>query len=285
MRFSWIRAEEATWPVRLMCRVLGVSPSGFYAWKHLAKEPKPRDLALRAKIQEIHRKSRGAYGSPRVHAELRRQGVRVGRRRVIEIMRKERLEGRSRRSRVRTTDSGHALPVAENLLNQDFTADAPNRRWVGDVTYLRTPDGWLCLCVLLDLYSRQVVGWSLGRSNDRWLALRALEQAVTARRPGPGLIHHTDRGSPYASKDYQDRLKQLGFQPSMSRPGDCYDNAVAESWFAILKKELGDTFESEAQAKRQLFDFIEAYYNRSRLHSSLGMMTPAEFEHRAREAA
>ena len=280
MKFAWIDAEEANWPVVVMCGVLQVSTSGFYAWRSRDRAPDPVEVELRAQIRAIHAHGRGAYGSPRVHAELRRRGVRIGRRRVIALMREEGVQGRSRRSRVRTTDSRHDEPVAPNLLSQDFAAEGPDQKWAGDVTYLRSPDGWLYLAVLLDLHSRQVVGWALSRTNDRWLALRALEQAVTSRRPKAGLIHHTDRGSPYASKDYRARLEQLGFRPSMSAAGDCYDNSPAESWFATLKAELGDSFESMAHAQRQLFDFIEVFYNRQRLHSALGMRSPAEYERR-----
>ena len=280
MKFAWIDAEEANWPVVVMCGVLQVSTSGFYAWRSRDHASDPKEVALRAEIRAIYALGRGAYGSPRVHAELRRRGVRIGRRRVIAIMREEGVQGRSRRSRVRTTDSRHDEPVAPNLLGQDFAAEGPDQKWAGDVTYLHSPDGWLYLAVLLDLHSRHVVGWALSRTNDRWLALRALEQAVTSRRPKAGLIHHTDRGSPYASKDDRARLAQLGFRPSMSAAGDCYDNSPSESWFATLKAELGDSFESMAHAQRQLFDFIEVFYNRQRLHSALEMRSPAEYERR-----
>jgi transposase InsO family protein len=209
---------------------------------------------------------------------LKAQDVHVSRKRVVRLMQAQGLQGRCRRSRVRTTDSRHNLPVAPNLLDQDFTADGPNEKWVGDVTYLRTPEGWLYLAVVLDLYSRFVVGWALSPVNDRHLALKALDMAVQRRRPGQGLLAHTDQGSPYASEDYQKALSDLGIECSMSRKGNCYDNAAMESFFARLKVELGEFFESHADAWRQVFEFLEVFYNQERLHSSNGFQSPAEFE-------
>jgi transposase InsO family protein len=196
-------------------------------------------------------------------------------------MREQGLCGVSRRRRTRTTDARHGLPVAANLLDREFTAEAPNERWVGDVTYLRIPEGWLYLAVILDLYSRMVVGWALSRENDRKLVLRALDQAVRRRRPGHGLLHHSDRGSPYASEDYQEKLASWGIVCSMSRSGDCYDNAPMESWIGTYKTELGESFASEADAEVKTFDYIEVFYNHQRLHSTLGYRSPYEFEHAA----
>lgn len=277
MKFAFVDAERASWPVGVMCRVLGVTRSGFYAWKARPESRRARrDLELGVLVRAAHDRSRTIYGSPRVHAALRRQGVRTSRKRVARLMREQGLQGRFRRRFTSTTDGKHDRPVAENLLNRDFSAAKPNERWVTDVTYLRVPSGFIYLASVLDLYSRALVGWALGESNDRHLALRALDAAVRRRRPGVGLLHHSDRGSPYASDDYQTRLDTLGITCSMSRSGSCLDNAAMESWHATLKKELGEDFDGIEHAKRALFDYIEAFYNGERLHSKLGYQTPRE---------
>lgn len=282
MRFAFIAAEKAVWPVRVQCRVLVVSTAGYYAWCSRPESAHAReDRRIGLLVGEAHERSRRTYGSPRVHAELRSHGVKVSRKRVIRAMQAQGLRGRVRRSYVKTTDSTHGLPTAPNMLARDFTATAPNERWVGDVTFLRTPDGWLYLAVILDLYSRMVVGWATSAMNDRALALRALDQGLRSRRPGTGLLHHTDQGSPYASEDYQAALKKAGMVCSMSRRGNCWDNAAMESWFGTLKTELGEVFESANDASRLLFDFIEVFYNRQRRHSTLGYQSPADFERRA----
>jgi putative transposase len=232
-------------------------------------------------VDEAHERSRRTYGSPRVHAELRAHGERVSRKRVVRLMQAQGLRGRVRRAYVKTTDSTHGLAVAPNLLARDFTATGPNERWVGDVTYLRTPQGWVYLAVILHLYLRMVVGWATSAVNDRRLALRALDQGLRRRWPGAGLVHHSDRGSPYASEDYQAALERAGIACSMSRKGNCYDNAVMESWFGMLKTELGEVFESASDANRLLFDYIEAFYNTRRRHSALAYQSPAEFERAA----
>lgn len=279
MRFRFIDVEKATWPVRVMCRVLEVSTSGFYAWlRRPQSEHSRRDAELGVKIGEAHAQSRSTYGSPRIHADLVGAGARISRKRVARLMREQGLRGRGRKRFVRTTDSAHDLPVVSNLLDRDFTATAPNERWVGDVTALRTPQGWLYLAVILDLYSRIVVGWGLSAVNDRRLALRALEMALQRRAPPKGLLHHTDQGSPYASHDYQKALELHGITCSMSRRGNCYDNAVAESFFNTLKVELSEWFESAGAANRALFDYIEIFYNGRRRHSSLGYLSPRDFE-------
>jgi putative transposase len=279
VKFRFIFAEKASFPVAFMCRRLQVSMSGFYAW---CRRPESRrakeDRRLAVLAREAHERGRKTYGSPRVHAELKAQGIAISRKRVIRLMQTEGLKGKTRRRWVKTTDSTHGLPVAPNLLARDFRASAPNRRWVEDVTYLRTPEGWLYLAAIVDLYSRFVVGWALSAVNDRRLAMRALEGAIHSRCPEVGLIHHTDQGSPYASEDYQKLLERHGITCSMSRAGDCYDNAAMESWFGTLKTELGESFESATTAKHHLFDFIEVFYNRSRRHSALGYVSPAEFE-------
>ena len=279
MKFRFIFAEKASFPIAFMCLRLRVSTSGFYAWCRRPESNRAKeDRRLAVLAREAHERGRRAYGSPRVHAELKAQGIAISRKRVIRLMQAAGLRGKTRRKWVKTTDSGHGLPVAPNLLARDFRASAPDRRWVGDVTYLRTPEGWLYLAVIVDLYSRFVVGWALSAVNDRRLAMRALEMAIQRRCPEVGLLHHTDQGSPYASEDYQKLLERHGITCSMSRTGDCYDNAAMESWFGTLKTELGESFESAATAKHQLFEFIEVFYNQRRRHSALGYVSPAEFE-------
>lgn len=262
-----------------MCRVLKVSPSGYYAWRKRPESAHDReDLRIGVLIGEAHARSRATYGSPRVHAVLKAKGLKVSRKRIMRLMKGLGLRGRRPRAFVRTTDSVLGEPAAPNLINRDFTASAPNLKWVGDVTYLRTPEGWIYLAVLLDLYSRRVVGWALSPINDRKLALVALKSALIARRPAPGWIHHTDRGSPYLSEEYQKALEDADATPSNSRRGNCHDNAAMESWNATLKCELGEVFDSLADAQRRLFDYIEVFYNQTRIHSANGHCSPAEFE-------
>ena len=282
MRFEFIFAERTHWPVLVLCRVMQVSKAGYYAWKARPECAHAcEDRRIGVLVNEAHERSRRTYGSPRIHAELKAQGVRVSRKRVIRTMRQHGLRGKVRRSYVKTTDSTHGLATAPNTLDRDFTAAAPNERWVGDVTFLRTPDGWLYLAVILDLYSRMVVGWATSETNDRHLVLNALDQGLRRRRPGTGLLHHTDRGSTYASDDYQAALDKAGIVCSMSRKGNCWDNAAMESWFGTMKTELGEVFESATDADRLLFDFIEVFYNQQRRHSSLGYESPGAFERRA----
>ena len=264
-----------------MCHALSVSTSGYYAWA--ARPESARvigDRRLAVLIEASHTTSRGRYGSPRVHRDLMAQGVQVSRKRVVRLMQASGLAGRVRRRYVRTTEIGDRPPVAENLLARDFSATVPNQRWTGDVTYLRTPAGWLFLPILLDLYSRIIVGWATCAVNDHRLALRALDQAVRRRRPVRGLVHHTDQGSPYASDAYQAALTDNGMVCSMSRRGNCHDNAVTETWFGTLKAELGEAFESHADANRQLFEYIEQFYNGTRRHSAIGYLSPRDFERR-----
>jgi len=245
------------------------------------------DVRLAAEIAVVHVRSRGIYGSPRIHRDLKARGICVGKKRVERLMRESGIRGRRKRRFCCTTDSRHEMPVAPNVLARRFDAAGPNRVWVGDVTYIPTADGWLYLAVLLDLYSRRVVGWATSATNDRSLALAALARACEARRPSPGLLHHTDRGSPYASDDYQTALAQRGIVASMSRTGDCYDNAVAESFFATLKAEHVDheDFPSREVAHASIGDYIERFYNTARRHSSLGYLSPIEFELRSQVAA
>jgi transposase InsO family protein len=264
-----------------MCRVLGVSRAGFYAWRE--RPPSTRavqDAQIAVLARAIHDRSRRTYGSPRVHAELRlAHDVRVSRKRIVRIMQQEGLIARVRRRYRLTTVSEHDQPVAPNILDRRFEAPAPDERWVGDVTELRIGEtGRLFLAAIVDLCSRFVVGWAVSAVNDTQLALRALEAAVRRRRPAGELLHHTDQGSPYASEAYQAALTARGIKCSMSRRGNCYDNAPMESWFSTVKSELGEKFESYAIAKERLFDYIEVFYNQERRHSSLGYVSPAQFE-------
>lgn len=276
-----MHAEKAYHKLSVLCRVLELSRSGYHKWLKAKPSPRGRENSrLAAEIRGVHRTSRERYGSPRIHAELRARGRLVSKKRVARIMRENRLKARPKRKFRCTTDSAHALPVAPNLLDQNFTVNEPNQVWVGDITYIWTLEGWMYLAVLIDLYSRTVVGWALSERMTRGLALDALAMAVARRRPGRGLLHHTDRGSQYASDEYQVALQANGMVCSMSRKGNCWDNAVAESFFATLKKELvHDTlFFSRAIARAHVFEFIEVFYNRQRRHSSLNYMTPAHFE-------
>jgi len=237
---------------------------------------------LKLLVHQAHAvEGRGTYGSPRVFRELKAKGEHISRKRVIRLMKLQGLKGKVRRRFVRTTNSDHALPIAPNLLAQEFRAERPNQRWVGDITYLRTPNGFIYLAAVLDLYSRAIVGWAVSAIIDRHLVMSALNMAVKRRCPAPGLLHHSDRGSQYASEDYQRMLEAAGITCSMSRRGNCYDNATMESWFGTLKTELGEFFDNPAEAKRRLFDYIEIFYNRKRRHSSLGYVSPAAFEQNA----
>jgi len=287
VKFALIDAEKASCPVALACRTLGVSRAGFYAW--LARpesEHTSDDRRLAVKVREAFERSRKTYGSPRVHRELGAQGEHVSRKRVIRLMQQQKLKARQRKRFKCTTTSDPALPVAPNILARRFEADAPNERWVGDTTELRIGEtGRLFLAAILDLHSRFVVGWALSAVNDRQLVLRALDMAVRRRCPGVGLLHHSDRGSPYASEDYQNALEARGITCSMSRRGNCYDNAAMESWFSTVKSELGETFASYASAKAQLFDYIEVFYNQQRRHSALDYVSPAEYERASRAEA
>ena len=287
MRFRFIDEHVREFAVRVMCRVLEVTPSGYYSWRSRPESCRSReDRRLLTKIRASHERSRSTYGAQRIHADLREDGERCGRHRVARLMREDGLVARKARQFRTTTDSDHSDPVAPNLLNQDFSVDTPDTVWVGDITYLRTLGGWLYLAVLLDLCSRLVVGWSVSSSLETELPLRALGNAVARRLPGRGVLHHSDRGSQYTSADYQKRLEKLGMTVSMSRRGNCYDNAAAESFFDSLKTELGvEVFDSREHALRALFDYIELFYNRRRRHSALGNISPADFERRAREAA
>ena len=282
MRFAFISAESASHKVSVLCRVAQVSRAGYYAWR--ARPPSAHQLAderLKPMVHEAHLEGRRNYGRPMIHEALKKRGVRISAKRVGRLMCEQGIKGKVRRGFVRTTDSNHSMPVFENLLNRDFTATAPNQRWVGDITYLRTPNGFIYLAVVMDLFSRTIVGWAVSAVIDWHLVIAALEMAMQRRRPELGLLFHSDQGSQYASDDHQKKLDANGITCSMSRRGNCYDNAAMESWFGTLKTELGENFDSPFEAKRQLFDYIEVFYNRKRMHSSLGYVSPAEFERNA----
>lgn len=288
MKFELVKAEKAHYPVAVLCAVLSVSRSGFYAW---LRRPEPAraaaDAALVIDIRAAQKLGRGAYGSPRVHAELQAKGARVSEKRVARLMRENGLRARQKRRFRRTTDSNHADPIAPNVLQRDFEPEAPNQSWATDVTYVHTAEGWLYLAVMLDLFSRRVVGWAASATNDCALALAALHRSLSARSPQGGLVHHSDRGSPYASQAYRQTLEDHGIIPSMSRTGDCWDNAVAESFFASLKAELVDDarYATHSAALESIGDYIDNFYNPLRRHSHLDYLNPIEYELRARVAA
>ena len=274
-----------------MCRVLEVAPAGYYAWGQRSS-PCARAMAderLLLNIRVSYRASAGTYGSPRVLRDLRDEGVRVGRKRVARLMRRDGLVGRRPRAFVRTTDSTHAHPLAPNLLNRQFavTGTAINRAWVSDITYIPTHQGWLYLAIVLDLASRRVIGWAMRDTLQADLALSALRMALTARQPAAGLIHHSDRGVQYACTEYRELLAAHGIEASMSRVGDCWDNAVAESFFATLELELiaHHTWRTHAEARQAIFRYIETWYNRRRRHSTLHYLSPIQYEQQLRMAA
>ena len=287
MKFALVDAEKAEYPVATMGSMLGISRAGYYAWRERPPSQHAReDERLRVLVREAHERSRRTYGSPRVHAELAAHDVRVSRKRVVRLMQEAELVARKRRRYKCTTMSNHDQPVADNLLQRAFNAATPNQRWVGDTTELLIGESRakLYLAVILDLFSRFVVGWAVSAVNDRHLTMKALDMALRRRCPDAGLLHHSDQGATYASEDYQNELKIHGITCSMSRRGNCLDNAAMESWNSTLKAELGEHFESYGSAKEQLFDYIEAFYNPQRRHSSLGYMSPAEYERTTRMA-
>jgi putative transposase len=281
VKFAFILAEKATWPVAVQCKVLGVSRSGYHAWvKRPPSMRAARDATLVRAIETVHAESDKRYGSPRVHRELRAKGERVGKNHVARLMAEHGIMGKRRRRFRVTTDSSHSLPVAPNVLERNFTTDAPDKVWVTDITYIRTGEGWLYLAAILDLFSRRVVGWAMSERLTTPLATNAFTMALRARRPAAGLVHHSDRGCQYASGDYQRALAEAGIVCSMSRKGDCWDNAVAESFFATLKTELahGARWKTRSDARAAIFHYIEVFYNRRRRHSTLGYVSPIEYE-------
>jgi len=284
VKYACIDRRRNRYPVRMMCGLLNVSRSGYYAWRVRPESPRAkRDRELMPKIRRAHARSKGVYGSPRVHAELAADGVRVGRHKVARLMRLARLRGCPRRRFRVTTQRDPSHPVAKNLLRRNFSADAPNQRWASDITYISTHQGWLYLAVVMDLYSRRIVGWSMSRWMSRRIVLAALRMAIDARQPEGALIHHSDRGSQYTSDDFRDELASHGIECSMSSSGNCYDNAVVESFFGLLKRERVNRvrYRTRDQARADLFDYIEVFYNRKRRHGYLGNISPADFEKRS----
>lgn len=284
-----IAAERASYSVALMCRCLKVSRSGFYAWLRSSPSDRAvRDAELSEQILGIHARSRGTYGSPRILEELRAQGHDVGHKRVERLMRENGVVGRFARRRPATTIRNDDDPIAENILGRKFSADAPNKAWVGDITYIRTQEGWLYLAVLIDLFSRRVVGWSMTDNLRTEGAMGALDMALGHRRVEGNTLHHSDRGCQYTSDAYQRALRRAGLTCSMSRAGNCHDNAVAESFFGTLEIELfldQPVPRTRDEARALVHDYIEIFYNRERRHSTIGYISPVEFEVRYHQAA
>jgi len=288
MRYRFVAAEQASYPVRLLCRVVGVAASGFYAWLRRGPSQRERqDRSLAERIAAVFAASRRTYGSPRVHAELRAEGIRVSRKRVARLMREGGLAATIRRRFPRTTNSDHGRPVAPNLLEQKFTAEQPDTVWLAAISYIATGEGWLYLAAIKDMATREIVGWSMSDSLEAGSACAALRMAIQRRQPPAGLIHHSDRGVQYAGSEYQKILTRHGLRCSMSRRGNCYDNAPMESFFGSLKNELvhRTTFPTRAAARQALFDYLEIFYNRRRRHSGIGFLTPAQAYEQMAKAA
>lgn len=285
MIYKFMAAHEGEFRIERMCRVLGVGRSGYYAWRSRPASQRARaNDALLVQIQAAYETSRATYGSPRIQAALRRNGVKCSKKRVARLMRLHGLRGRNKPKRHpwTTQRAAGAIP-APNLLNQEFTATAPNQKWVTDITYIDTAEGWLYLAPVLDLYSRRVVGWAMADHMETSLVEEALKMALRQRHPQADWLHHSDQGRQYTSQTYQDLLAASHCQVSMSRVGNCYDNAVMESFFATLKTEcVTGQFTSRAQARSSIFEYMEAWYNRQRLHSSLDYLSPVDFERKSR---
>jgi putative transposase len=281
MKFAFIHAEKALFSVTTLCRLLGVTRQGYYAF---AKRPVSarvqEELSIRKRLKVLHAESDGTYGSPRMLKALQSEGVRVSKRRIERALRSMGMQGRQRRRWRVTTRANPAHPVVDNALARDFTASRPNEKWVTDISYVWTDEGWCYLATILDLFSRAVVGWSLDTTLSTRLPLAALEMALRRRQPLAGLLHHSDRGCQYTSADYREALAEAGITVSMSRKGNCWDNAVAESFFATLKTELvyRRSWVTRADLRAAVFQYIEVFYNRRRLHSSIGYKTPAQLE-------
>jgi len=284
VKYRFIDEHRSQWPVRLMCQVLRVSPGSFYTWcDRPASARQQRREVLTREIEAIHQEFKERYGSPRIHEELQARGQRCCVNTVAKLMRQRGIAAKGKRKFRCTTDSNHDLPVADNILDRQFEPVAINQVWVADITYIPTGEGWLYLAAVEDLYSRQIVGWSMGERMTSRLVADALEMAASRRLPGEGLVAHSDRGSPYASGHYQRLLGRHGITCSMSRRGDCWDNAPMESFFASLKKELvhHENYPTRAEARASVFEYIEVFYNRVRRHSALGYLSPVEYEQAA----
>lgn len=287
MKYAAIRAYRGELGVGERCRLLRVSRSGYYAWCRRSPSRRRRENELLVQeIKAIHERSRRCYGSPRIHAELLGMGIECGRNRIARLMRLHGIRARHRRKYRYTTDSKHDYPVAPNLLNRCFAVSRPDKVWVSDITYIATAEGWLYVATVMDLYARRIVGWSMGERVTRGLTMAAMQMALIRREPGPGLIHHSDRGSQYACDDYRELLRRNGIRCSMSRKGDCYDNAAKESFYSSMKREwvFGRNYQTRREARADLFEYIEIFYNRQRRHSTLGYLSPAEFEERRNAA-
>lgn len=281
MSYRFMAAHRHQHSLAHMCQTLGISRSGYYAWRR--RQPSRREVANQAllvHIRAIHAESRQTYGGPRIHAELNARGWHCNRKRVERLMRLHHVRARRKRRRQRTTQVDTSLPVAPNRLNRDFRASAPNRKWLSDLTYVPTAEGWLYLATVMDLYSRRIVGWAMDTTLAAELPETALRMALATRRPAAGLVHHSDRGSQYACAGYQALLTTHHILPSMSRTGNCYDNAPMESFFGTLKSEWlhHQHYRTRAEARRDIFAYIEGFYNTTRRHSALGYHSPAEFE-------
>lgn len=281
MKYQFIHEHRCIYPVIRMCTVLEVSENGYYNWRKRGKSQRNQDdEQLAERIEDAYKNNRGVYGSPRIHAELKEQGIHCGRKRIAQLMRERNISAGRKRRKAKKTDSNHNSPIAPNLLERDFTADAPNKKWMTDMTFIATSEGWLYLAGVIDAYSRRLIGWAMGSEHDAELVKQALQMALSMRQPGAGLIHHSDQGSEYASKSYQEMLHQHHIHISMSRKGDCYDNAMIESFWGTLKEECFslEIFRTRKEAKTALFEYIEVFYNRKRKHSSLGYLSPVDYE-------
>ena len=281
MKFAFIHTKRHQYPIRRMCAVLGVSPSGYYAWRK--RPPSNREQAnekLLEKIKAIYHRNRSVYGSPRIHKELQEQGISCGRHRVARLMRAADIRARRQGKKVRTTQRDPHRPVAPNLIKRNFQASAPNQKWLSDITYIATKEGWLYLAAILDLFSRKIVGWAMDASMTSDLVTRAMRMAIDRRKPSSSLIHHSDQGRQYASADFQELLKKNNIQCSMSSIGNCYDNAPMESFFGTLKGEwvYFQDYLTRSQARNDIFDYIEVFYNRQRRHSAINYQSPEIFE-------
>ena len=288
MKYAFIHDHRTQFPVTRMCQVLAVAPSGYYAWRR--RPPSPRQQAndvLVEHIQTAHTQSRGTYGSPRIAEELQAQGVPCSRNRIARLMKEQGIQVNVKPTFKVTTQSDHDQPIAPNLLQQDFAVNQPNRVWVSDISYIATGEGWLYLCIVMDLFARNIIGWSMQTTLGQSLVLDAFDMAYQRTQPDAGVIFHSDRGSQYASRAFRRTLKQKKFRQSMSRKGDCYDNACAESFFHTLKVEevYPCLYATRAEARHRIFDYIEVFYNRIRRHSYLDYLSPEEFEHRWRITA
>lgn len=281
MRYRVIHEHDRRYPIRFMCRALAVSAAGYYAWRSRPESARSiQTRILRSAIRVIHQESRETYGSPRIWDALVKQGHHVGEHRVARLMRQDGIRAKTVTKWRATTSSSHGLPVAANTLDRQFRVSQPNRVWAGDITYVWTREGWLYLAVLLDLYSRAVIGWAMGPRLTGALTEQALRMALTTRQPTAGLLHHSDRGSQYAAGSYQQLLTTHGVTTSMSRKGNCWDNACVESFFGTLKRELvyQRQYATRSEATQDIFEYIEVFYNRNRRHSMLGYQSPAEYE-------